>query len=139
MKTLKLIAYDVAGNYLNVDNPDNYKDDFTKSLNNNDNVIISSWWYLHGKLEDEVGFDKAEFCNLGDFETITEQQYYNGNKKTFDVVFLKEGIYDVEVIGFDKPCVGYFWIDKSEGRGNLRGLVCFKDDINAIEYAKKKI
>ena len=39
------------------------------------------------------------------------------------------------VEGISKPCIGYFWVDSLE-RG--RGLVCYKDDLESIEYAKKK-
>lgn len=72
------------------------------------------WWYFHGELQNHIGYDKGLILETpgGDLE----------------------GEYFVTVIGLDKPCLGYFWID-SENR--QRGLVCYEDDGDGLEYAKE--
>lgn len=129
---VKLLAYDVSGEY--------YKStpELEKLVKRPKDTIISDWWYLHGELETTIGYDKAKIINIKELPTITKNCYYNGNDKYFDVVCLKDGIYDVEVHGISKPCIGYFWITEMEDIPKLRGLVCFKDDKEAVEYAKKK-
>lgn len=102
------------------------------------NIIYSSFWYLHGELEELVGYDKATILNMEEIPHITKNCYFNGDKEYFDVVCVKDGIYDVEILGIDKPCVAYFWITDMDYIPNQRGLVCFKDNKEACEYALKK-
>lgn len=138
MKTLRIISKNYDGSLYNVNDPKEYTDSITRHYYKDHGIIVSNWWYLHGKLEDEIGYDKGVFCNLEDFNLYIKNCYFNGNKEYFDVVCLEDGIYDVEVIGIDKPCVGYFWITDKEHIPACRGLVCFKDDKEACEYAEQK-
>lgn len=84
-----------------------------------------NWWYLHGRLQDDVGYDK------GLIENIRPEQVEN--RCGYPDINLN-GEYEVEIRGIDKPCIGYFWID-SIGLG--RGLVCYKDDLEEIKFAKE--
>ena len=138
MKTLKIIATHVDDSLHNVDNPRDHMDSITQHYYEDKNSIVSNWWYLHGNLDSEIGYDKGVFCNLEDFNLYIKNCYYNGNKRYFDIVCLEDGIYDVEIIGIDKPCVGYFWIINKEHIPECHGLVCFKDDKEACEYAEQK-
>lgn len=138
MKTLKIAAIQIDGTAVEQEEVFKHLNKYTEALGKDENTTISSWWYLHGELEDEVGFDKGAFLNLEEDMVEIKNCYFNGNDKYFDVVCLKEGVYDVEVIGFDKPCVGYFWITNISNIPECRGLVCFKDDKEAVEYAEKK-
>lgn len=117
----------------------------------------NSWWYLHGQLQSDVGFDKAVVinCMSGGFakETIHFEEI-RGNQVVsvfderpwFNMHF--EGEVDVEIEGIDKPCKGFFWIageKQVEWKGrkydywNQRGLVCYADDEWACNDAKKKM
>lgn len=115
----------------------------------------NSWWYLHGKLEDYVGYDKATAtnCKSGGFakETINWGEIV-GDRVTSICDELPthkmciDGIVDVEIEGINKPCVGYFWTachktiyweEKAYEFWEQRGLVCFKSDTESCEYAKK--
>lgn len=138
MKTLKIAAIKVNGTIYKYEG-DIYElmDDLTEKCYSDTDYITSDWWYLHGELEKEVGYDTGIFLNLESFETIIEKCYFNGNKEYFNVVYLKDGIYDVEVLNIDKPCIGYFWI-ADDNVPKLRGLVAFKDDKEAIDYITKK-
>lgn len=139
MKTLKILAEYVDGTYHNIDKPPiEYCDELTQHYLQDENTIVSNWWYLHGDLESEIGYDHGVMCNLSDFNLLIKNCYYNGNDAYFDVICLEDGIYDVEVIGIDKPCVGYFWIIDKEHIPKCRGLVCFKDDTEACMYAEQK-
>lgn len=139
MKTLKILAEHYDGSLHNVENPRDYMDSTTQHYYEDRNTTVSNWWYLHGDLESEIGYDKGVFCNLEDFNLLIKNCYFNGNKEYFDVVCLEDGIYDVEVIGIDKPCIGYFWINETNnGIPECRGLVCFKDDKEACEYTEQK-
>ena len=137
-KTLKIAAIQINGNVFEQENAFKNLNKYTEALGKDKGTIVSSWWYLHGDLQEEVGYDKGAFLNLEEDMVEIKNCYFNGNKEYFDVVCLKDGIYDVEVIGFDKPCVGYFWITEREHIPHLRGLVCFKGDRKAVEYAERK-
>lgn len=117
-------------------------------------------WYLHGHLEEEIGYDIASFYNVpnellkesADWCTIKggRDEYgrpsgeLRSDKKT--LVPHINGVYECEVYGIDVPCVGYFWTtDEREvnfGNGivkpvwNQRGLVVFFNDEDANAYAR---
>lgn len=129
----------------------NYEDIEIDERDNN------SWWYLHGELEHLVQFDKATVtnCKSGGFgmPTIYATEIYNNIVKSImedhPIVFKMcfDGIVDVEIEGIDRPCVGYFWTSnhrnvywngKTYHKWEQRGLVVFKDDVDANEYAMKK-
>ena len=120
-----------------------------------------SGWYLHGHLEDEMGYDIADFYDVpnellkesADWCTIRgrisdnfEKAYgeLRSDKKT--LVPHINGVYECEVYGTDEPCVGYFWTtdeqDVDFGNGivkpvwHQRGLVVFRNDVDANAYAR---
>ena len=82
------------------------------------NLDRNSWWYLHGKLEDLCHYDKAVVLNLSEFP-----EYQGDTLKwtsiTGDIAEVSKfekkkemkinDIIPVQVIGIDKPCIGYFW------------------------------
>lgn len=92
----------------------------------------ASWWYLHGKLQDLVGYDKATVTNLkeGNFGKLSKEYGY---------MMCVDGIIPVEIEGVSEPCVGYFWtVKRTDDWWDQRGLVCFKSDTEGCEYAEKK-
>lgn len=125
------------------------------------NLDRNSWWYLHGKLEGLCHYDKAVVLNLSEFPeyqgdtlkwtsiigNIAEVNKFEKNKemKINDII-------PVQVIGIDKPCIGYFWTTdertitakckngktKDFQHWCQRGLVCLSEDIEACKYSKKK-
>lgn len=145
-KVLKMIA-DWRYSKKPVDTRDWQDIDLTERDNN-------SWWYLHGELEKLVGFDKATVtnCKSGGFakETINWANI-DGNEVTsvisedpcYQMYF--NGEVNVEIEGISRPCVGFFYTSSEQpvyykGKEYLfweqRGLVCFSDDLNAVEYAR---
>lgn len=148
MKTLKMIA---DWRYNNQPEGTRTYEDIPKEEKD-----WNSWWYLHGKLEDFVHYDKATVTNClsGGFarETINSACIINNKVESLadwmplHKMYLND-IVNVEIEGIDKPCIGYFWTTPDitvywEGKPyktwQQRGLVCFKDDTEACEYAKKK-
>lgn len=136
MKTLKLVAYDCCGRYHNTDK--SYKELATPKTRE---MHLSNWWYLHGELEEIVGYDKAMMLNIDELPHKTVPSMAFGK-----CTILEDGIYPVEIIGIDKPCVGYFWtiIEKDyldPNRNSIvqqRGLVCLKSDVEACKSAKRR-
>jgi len=148
MNTLKMTAYHVDGTLHNSK---------FKSENEvpEDEMCHNSWWYLHGELENEVGYDKAitTNCNSAGYskETI-DWSMISGNivedvhqDRTRPVMCIN-GEVPVEVEGIDKPCTGFFWTEEKpniiwKGKEypywHQRGLVCFSDDKDACEYARE--
>lgn len=116
----------------------------------------NSWWYLHGKLTDLVGYDKAisTNCKSGGFskETINWSEIEGNVVTSLSNDFPTsqiciDGIVDVEIEEIEEPCVGYFWTTNNrliywEGKPydywEQRGLVCLKSDIEGCKYAKEK-
>lgn len=123
--------------------PDLYyagSEDYTKKIENvpmeeRDNA---GFWYLHGKLEELLGFDKAIISNCKTLGISKPFKY--GDNLTTNKLYLN-GIYPCEVEGIEEPCVGYFWAtDEVDGyRWMQRGLVCLKSDETACQYAEKKM
>ena len=151
MKVLKMIA-----DWRYKQKPKNTREYQDIPLNERDN---SSWWYLHGELEDFVGFDKATVTNClsGGFAKqsiryekivggVVESVYNNDESPFYRMYF--NGVVDVEIEGINQPCIGYFYTDKERKvtyKGKTydlwkqRGLVCFKSDAEACFYAIKKM
>jgi len=113
-----------------------------------------SWWYLHGKLQKKIGYDKGIVTNAFTAgyseETIDEGYWYDceanqiipdRNKLIINKLKLN-GIVPVEVEGVSKLCTGFFWITKERTISipephkvwNQRGLVIFQDDIDEFNY-----
>lgn len=76
--------------------------------------IYAAHTYLHGALEDEVGFDCVEFVDLPQEYTIVRPSVdtygrkvirYHGDDKFSRI----NGTFPVNVLGIDKPCTGFFW------------------------------
>ena len=101
---------------------------------------ISNWWYLHGKLEEDVGYDKALMLDNDQLKSLKYTD--KDNSKEYEIYYLPDGIYDVMVD--DKPCNGYFWTIFSACKNidgivpNMHGLVCYKDDEKSNKYAYRK-
>lgn len=152
MKVLKMIA-DWRYNFDENRQTRQYHD---IPLNERDN---NSHWYLDGKLEEFVRFDKATVTNCfsGGFarqsiryEKITNgivESLYNDDESPFYRMYFN-GIVDVEIEGIPQPCVGYFYTaderqvtykGKSYDLWEQRGLVCFKNDIESCKYAYEKM
>lgn len=95
-------------------------------------VKVYFGWYLHGELEDKVGFDIASMLvNPSDPRFVMD--YVEPLNK--DYYYLKDGIYSVAVIGIDEPCIGYFW----EGPlYHQNGLICLASDKQANDDARAK-
>lgn len=118
----------------------------------------NGWWYLHYKLEDIVGYDKATTSNCksaGYSRKTIRWSEISGNKvnkvrgndpENYYNIYINS-IVPVEVEGVDKPCVGFFWTtdehdiywkDIAYPHWYQRGLVCLMEDINGIEDAYNK-
>jgi hypothetical protein len=123
MKILKLIADWRYGN-----KPSNTRD--YEDLDPNEREY-ASFWYLHGKLEELVGYDKATVTNL-------KEGGFGKDSKEYGYMMCLDGIVPVEIEGIHDPCVGYFWITKYTDIWVQRGLVCLKSDFEGCEYAERK-
>lgn len=133
MKVLKMIA-----DWRYNDNPPLTRERRDIPMDERDN---NSYWYLHGKLEDFVRFDKATVTNClsGGFARRVD---YVSRLHSHEMHF--NGVVDVEIEGIDKPCKGFFYTtdDQTYSKNGevveswkQRGLVCFADDKEACEYA----
>lgn len=124
-----------------------------------DELDFNNWWYLHGKLEDLVGYDKAYTTNCrsaGYSKQVINYACIKGGK----VRELREdgnllryemhlnGIVPVKVKGVEERCIGYFWTTEwgeAEYDGRLyeiwrqRGFVCLESDKEGREYALSKM
>lgn len=118
----------------------------------------NSWWYLHGKLCDRVGYDKAFTINCLDAGYSVDALNYASccdgevdETRDPENILHKEmrvnGIIPVKVKGIKEMCVGYFWtIERRPLRYNgkqypcweQRGLVCLKSDTEGRENALEK-
>ena len=92
-----------------------------------------NFWYLHGVLEDKFNFDTA--LMYVDLETYESDIVEMKDGKSY----LVQGIYDVEVEGYDKLCKAFMWqSEDDEGITLLRGLVVDPTVKEDLEYAQKQ-
>ena len=149
METLKMIVDDVS--WVKIESTTKYEDVPEKERDNN------SWWYLHGELEAEAGYDKATAINCYSLGISKETLHWSSIRgRHVEEVFDEEpyfrmyfnGTISVEVEGIDKKCIGYFWTTDEHDiiyNGRFypywcqRGLVCCVDDVEARAYAEKEM
>lgn len=124
-----------------------------------DELDFNNWWYLHGKLEDLVGYDKAYTTNCrsaGYSKQVINYSCIKGGKvrelredgNLFRYEMHLNGIVPVKVKGVEEQCIGYFWTTEwgeAEYDGQCyeiwrqRGLVCLESDKEGREYALSKM
>ena len=115
----------------------------------------SSWWYLHGELQEITGFDKATVTNVKsggfsketiDWTEIQGNQVKEVKKGIPEPVMCIEGIVPVEIEGIPRECLGYFWLDDIREvfwQGHpwtywkQRGVVVLKDNQEDNKYAER--
>lgn len=118
--------------------PDNnqYSDDIDKvPSEERDNA---HFWYLHGELEEIVGFDKGVITNCKTLG-ISKPFKYNEDEGWTNKLYLK-GVVECQVKGINEPCVGYFYVTDDLGDYWMqRGLVCLKSDKKGRLYAELKM
>ena len=96
-------------------------------------IDAPNFWYLHGALQHKFIFDKANM--YVDWETYKSNIVEVKDEKNY----LVQGIYDVEVEGYDKLCKAFMWqSEDDEGISLLRGLVVDPTVKEDLEYAQKK-
>lgn len=89
-------------------------------------------WYLHGELENLVGYDKAIVTNL-------KEGGFSKTSSEFGNTMCVDEIIPVEIEGISQPCIGYFWTTDNTGDSWIqRGLVCLKSDTEGCKYAESK-
>lgn len=127
--------------------------DWTK-LDKSTEFDNNSWWYLHGKLEDKVGYDKAIILanKTGDSKDTVRWYDINGDKcnsysdKPHKEMYIN-GIRKCNVVGVHGDCLGFFWTDGERDihydKGtfpfwNQRGLVVQRNDKRNVLYAYHK-
>lgn len=116
----------------------------------------NSWWYLHGRLEEMIGFDKAVVINCSDeevssptiaFSRIDGDQVTSVRHEEPWYRMCYNGVTDVKVEGVEESCIGFFWTDNHHDvfyKGETypmwdqRGYVCLKSDEEACKWAAEQ-
>lgn len=121
---------------------------------NKNNLDNNSWWYIDGKLEDLLGYDKGVIINMSEFpqyqgDTLSWTKIVGDETYVDKFISKKEikftGIIEVEVLGVSEECIGYFWVtdertiyaeDKDKNKTSFqnwrqRGIVCLESDKEA--------
>ena len=87
-------------------------------------------WYFHGQLYEDNDYDIGlAVLNLENSRFLPygrRDLYVNGEV-------------DVIVIGYDKPCKGFFYTVKRGDSWIQRGYVCYADDEKACNQARSKM
>ena len=145
METLRVIPHFINGKYTRV--IDNIpKEERTRG----------DEWYLHGKLEEKIGYDIASAVNpvsAGYTKNVIDWTRIEGDMVTelrstnlVPQLYIN-GIIPVKVEGYEELCKGYFWVTDERTVDYLgapyqiwyqRGLVVLEDDKKANKYALKK-
>ncbi len=114
----------------------------------------NSWWYLHGKLESKVHYDKATILANKAGDSIDTVRWYSisGDKcdsysdKPHKQMYVN-GIRRCNVVGIHGDCLGFFWTadertiyyDKGTfSKWEQRGLVVQRNDRMSVLYAYHK-
>lgn len=87
-------------------------------------------WYLHGQLAEDNHYDIGlAVLNLENSKFLPygrRDLYINGEV-------------DAEVLGYSKPCKGFFYTIEDGDSWIQRGLVCYADDEKACNQARSKM
>lgn len=83
---------------------------------------VSTINYFHGEVEDFISYDIGACLNAEEF-LDTEKGC------------VREGIYDAELIGYNKPLKAFLWNDEFQ---RPRGLVVVADNEKDMKFAEKK-
>lgn len=130
MKKLILLG----DNYLHL--LEDLQDERTKKINESKEFIQANNWFFDGELETMLKYDKGVILNYGDFNLIVKRCWFNGNNRFFKVVSIPTGVYEVEVVGINEPCIGYFYVEDLT-IPELLGYVVLKRDTEAVNRAKE--
>lgn len=87
-------------------------------------------WYLHGQLYEDNDYD----IGLAVLNLENSRFLPHGRRDLY-----VNGEVDVEVLGYDKPCKGFFYTVEGGDSWIQRGLVCYADDEEACKYARTKM
>lgn len=119
--------------------------------------ISSGWWYLHGDLEHDNGYDIAYAIQYAEdfgkktfnWTTMSDNKILSLHEnKPYKIELYINGEIDIDVYGFYKPCKGFFWTTEEfactyEGETlpiwKQRGLICYADDKDGCDYARAKM
>lgn len=80
---------------------------------------VSYFQYLHGKVQDAMGYD----CGV----CLNSEVFYRDDT-------LHEGIYDIKVEGYENPCKAFIWKSKYK---HDKCLVVDPTDKEDLEYAQQ--
>lgn len=83
---------------------------------------VSTIHYFHGEVEDFAG------CDIG--ACLNAEEFLDTEKGS-----LKEGIYDAELVGYDKLLKAFLWNDKFQ---RPRGLIVVADNKSDMEFARRR-
>ena len=94
-------------------------------------VTAPNFWYMHGELEGHFHYDKA-------YMFVDEETKENSCIEINGLLTLKEGIYDVTVEQYDKPCKAYIFHRQSGKYTDMRGFVVDTTNMEDVEDAESK-
>lgn len=83
---------------------------------------VSTIYYFHGEVEDFAGYDIGACLNAEEF-LDTKQG------------ILREGVYDAELVGYNKLLKAFLWNDEFQ---RPRGLIVVADNKKDMQFAKEK-
>lgn len=111
--------------------PLSWRDDENKKKYAGSLLSSGGGWYLHGQLYEDNDYD----IGLAVLNLENSRFLPHGRRDLY-----VNGEVDVEVLGYDKPCKGFFYTVKRGDSWIQRGYVCYADDEKACNqaYAKMK-
>lgn len=95
-------------------------------------IDAPNFWYLHGALQHKFVFDKAHMYVDREVFNSDIVENHDGH------LYLIQGIYNVKVEGYDKPCKAFMWQSEEDGKFLLRGLVVDATIEEDLKDAQKK-
>lgn len=121
----------------------------TKALNEEierrmkENRLVWASFYLHGKLEEIIGYDLCVVVNESELDLEEYPVYHTSTRLVKHCLLKDEGRFEVEVKGINEKCVGYLWKEVSEDeskpgvyhRASQRGYICLERDKESVEQA----
>lgn len=76
--------------------------------------------YLHGTVQEKMGYDIAACLNVEECADFEKERWISG-------------VYDVEVVDYQKPCRAYLW----NVSGRSRGLIVDIEDKEGVRSAEE--
>ena len=141
--TIKIMAFPAVDTLFVNPDEESMKASRLQSQEYKTRKTIASGWEFSGHLLEDLGENIGFIANKEELPLTDVSVKYAG-LRGWIYQHLPDGIYPVEVVGVETPCIGYFWAEVIKPQFSRRnrviqhGMVCYINDGDANAIARNQ-